>query len=260
MPSRASAVRLCWQNGLMCSNYRAVTNIDLLVSFFGITRDPNAPPPEFNSEVWPLGLAPIVRLDANGRRAVEAGNFGLVPHWGKELAFGRRTYNARTETVSSKPSFRDAWKRSQRCIVPAAAVYEPCYESGKAVRWAIEHEAGEPMGVAGIWVDHPTLKRENGDPVLSFAMLTVNADGHPVFQRMHAPEDEKRMVVILDPSDFDVWLTCSPDEATEFFKQWMKPLKAYAKPLAPRKRKVKEEGSVEPKAPPPDELFPPLVE
>lgn len=61
----------------MCSNYRAVTNLDLLASFFGVVRDPDATPPEFDPEIWPLGLAPIIRLDANGRRCAEAGNFGL---------------------------------------------------------------------------------------------------------------------------------------------------------------------------------------
>ena len=68
-------------------------------------------------------------------------------------------------------------------------------------------------------------------------MLTVNADGHPVFERMHGPEDEKRMVVILDPAGYDTWLTCAPDEATAFFKQWHGPLMASPKPLPPRRKK-----------------------
>ena len=228
---------------VMCSNYRAVTNLDLIASFFGVVRDPDATPPEFNPEIWPLGLAPIIRLDSNGRRRVEGGNFGLVPHWAKELAYSRRTYNSRSETVATLPSFRDAWKRSQRCIVPAEAIYEPCYESGKAVRWCIQREDELPMGIAGIWVDHPTLKRENGEPVLSFAMLTVSGEGHPVFQRMHGPADEKRMVVILHPDHYDAWLTCSPDEAKDFFRQWMEPLKAFPKALPPRKPRAKKSSS-----------------
>ena len=239
----------------MCSNYRAVTNLDLIASFFGVVRDPHATPPEFNPEIWPLGLAPMVRLDESGRRRVEAGNFGLVPHWAKELAYGRRTYNSRSETVASLPSFRDAWKRSQRCIVPAEAIYEPCYETGKAVRWSIEREDGHPLGVAGIWVDHPTLKRATGEPVLSFAMLTVSGAGHPIFQRMHGVEDEKRMVVILNEADYDTWLTCSPDEARDFFKQWPGALKSYAKPLAPRKsQKPKETPTTS------EDLLPPVVD
>lgn len=242
----------------MCSNYRAVTNLDLIASFFGVVRDPGATPPEFSPEVWPLGLAPIIRLDENGRRALDAGTFGLIPHWSKKLEYGRRTYNSRSETVDQLPSFKTAWQRSQRCIVPAEAVYEPCYETGKAVRWGIEREDGHPLGIAGIWVDHPELRRANGESLLSFAMLTVSGAGHPVFQRMHGENDEKRMVVILDENDYDAWLTCSPDEAREFFKQWAGPLKSYPKPLAPRKKKE----PVTPKSDPTSNdivgLFPPL--
>ena len=237
----------------MCSNYKAVTRLDQLASFFGASRNALDAPLEFNSEIWPLGLAPMIRLDENGRRRVENGQFGLVPHWAKELAYGRRTYNSRSETVAKLPSFRDAWKRGQRCIVPAEAIYEPCYESGKAVRWCIEQPGSVPMGIAGIWVDHPTLKYKDGKTVLSFSMLTVNAQGHPVFQRMHGPEDEKRMVVILHPDDYDNWLTCSPDEATRFFKQWMQPLNAYPKALPPRKPRTT-------KGDPAKSVIPPIID
>ncbi len=89
------------------------------------------------------------------------------------------------------------------------------------------------MGIAGIY-------REWRDPdaVLrwSFAMLTVNADGHPVYDRMHAPGHEKRMIVILKPTDCDRWLSCSPDEAKAFFQRWDGELQAHADPLPPRGR------------------------
>ena len=69
-------------------------------------------------------------------------------------------------------------------------------------------------------------------------MLTVNADGHPVFQRMHRPGDEKRMVVILDPAEYDRWLQCTLDEALAMCRQWHGPLEAFAAPLAPRGKKT----------------------
>jgi putative SOS response-associated peptidase YedK len=62
-------------------------------------------------------------------------------------------------------------------------------------------------------------------------MLTVNADGHPVFQRMHKPGDEKRMVAILDPAEYDRWLMCTPAEAKGMCQQWMGPLDAFAAPV-----------------------------
>ncbi len=62
-------------------------------------------------------------------------------------------------------------------------------------------------------------------------MLTVNADGHPVMSRFHAPGKEKRMVVILDRAEFMDWLTCPVDRAPRYFRQWPGELLAEPAPL-----------------------------
>jgi putative SOS response-associated peptidase YedK len=215
----------------MCSNYMAVTSADRLLQFFGAQREDFDTP-----EIWPTGLAPFIRLahDGSGNRVCEDGHFGLLPFASAELAYGRRTYNARCETVQALPSFRGSWARGRRCIVPAECIYEPNWESGKAVRWAIQQPGQMPMGIAGIYAAQP---RDDGTVRFSFAMLTVNADGHPVFGRMHRPTDEKRMVVILEPAEYGRWLSCSPEEARTFFRQWPHPLEAFPAPLPPRARK-----------------------
>jgi putative SOS response-associated peptidase YedK len=214
----------------MCSNYVAVTRLDRLLSFFGVEP---AGEMDLPTEVYPLGLAPFIRLaeEGSGNKVIETGQFGLLPFFAKELAYGRRTYNARSETVDTLPSFRDSWAKGRRCIIPAECVFEPCYESGKAVRWCIQQPGQVPMGIAGIYFQHKALRDRNGKPIWSFAMLTVNADGHPVFQRMHKPGDEKRMVAILDQAEYDRWLLCSPAEAKTMCKQWMGPLDAFAAPV-----------------------------
>lgn len=217
----------------MCSNYRPVTRLDWLATFFGVERTAQESPPE--TETWPTGFAPFIRLhdDGSGKRVIDDGHFGLLPHFAKEVAYGRKTYNARSETVHQLPSFRDAWAQSHRCIIPAECVYEMCYESGKAVRWRIQQSNNVPLGLAGIYNQ---WRDPDGNLHWSFAMLTMNADGHPVFSRMHKPSDEKRMVIILDPAHYDRWLTCTPGEAKTFFKQWPGPLEAFPEPRAPRKR------------------------
>ena len=219
----------------MCSNYRPVTRVDRVLTFFGVERDVRTPSPDV-AEVWPLGLAPFIRLheDGSGNKVLDDGMFGLLPHFATELAFGRKTYNARAETVHQKPSFREAWMKSRRCIIPAEMVYEQNYESGHAERWLVMQDGAIPMGLAGIyspWTD------TNGRTRGTFAMLTINADGHPVYSRFHAPGDEKRMVVILDPADYDRWLTCSLEEAKAYFKQWHGPLKTAPALLQRGKRK-----------------------
>src|SRR5690606_6302105 len=115
---------------------------------FGVTR----PPDEVPTEAFPLYLAPFIWRkpdEVELQREGKHGLFGLIPHWSKDLALGRRTYNARSETAAEKPSFRDSWRRGRRCIVPCEAIYEPCYETGKAVRWRISRRDGRPMGIAG---------------------------------------------------------------------------------------------------------------
>jgi putative SOS response-associated peptidase YedK len=84
------------------------------------------------------------------------------------------------------------------------------------------------MGIAGIYNQ---WRAPDGTLSWSFAMLTVNADGHLVYQRMHRPGDEKRMIVILDPKDYDKRLQCSPAEAKAFFRQWQGSFEAFPAPL-----------------------------
>jgi putative SOS response-associated peptidase YedK len=213
----------------VCSNYVAVSRADRLLSFFGVFRDRDEPP----VEAWPTGLAPFIRLaePGSGHKVVEDGIFGLLPSFAKELAFGRRTYNARSETVHQLPSFRDAWRRGQRCIVPAEIIYEPNYESGQAVRWAIQQPGAVPMGIAGVYT---RWRHPDGRELFSFAMLTVNADGHVFYSRFHRPGDEKRMPIILAPAEYDAWLACSVQEAPQFFGTWPGPLEAEPAPLPPR--------------------------
>lgn len=180
----------------MCANYRPSSR-EALLAF-------PLPPPDFAyGEAYPGSVVPIVTNFAP-RMWVPA-CFGLIPAWAQDAKIARSTYNARTETLGEKPSFRDAWKRGQLCIIPADAIYEPCYESGKAVRWRIERADGRPMGIAGIW---ERRIKDDGLPSWSMSMLTINADGHPVMGRFHKPEDEKRSVVILPDDAWGDWLRC----------------------------------------------------
>jgi putative SOS response-associated peptidase YedK len=229
--------------------------MDRLLTFFGVEREKDDPLPP---EVFPLGLAPFIRKaeEGSGNKVIEDGVFGLLPPFAKELAYGRRTYNARSETVATLPSYRAAWRRGQRCIIPAEAIYEPCYETGKAVRHRIQQPGEVPMGIAGIY---ERWTAPGGKVLFSMSMLTVNAAGHPVFQRMHKPDDEKRMVVILSPNEYDDWLGCSVADAPRFFRQWTEQLDAFPEALPPRAPRAISGKVIRPPPPPDDyqtgELF-----
>jgi putative SOS response-associated peptidase YedK len=216
----------------VCSNYQPVTRKDRLLSFFGVERERD----DESVDTWPTGMAPFIRLAEAGsgnRRVVHDGIFGLLPAFAKELAFGRRTYNARSETVHQLPSFRDSWRNGWRCIVPAEVIYEPyfAHDGAKAERWAIYQPGGLPMGIAGIYTKWTSPE---GHELFSFAMLTVNADDHVFYQRFHRPGDEKRMPILLAPEDYDAWLACPVEDAAKFFRQWPGQLQAEAAPLPPR--------------------------
>lgn len=212
----------------MCANYLPSRHDQLREHFFVAPPDS-----EYKPEAYPGNMAPVIRpprADAGpGERACALAMFGMVPHWA-DLKLARQTYNARSETVATKPSFRHAFRRGQFCIIPCVSFFEPSYETGKAVRWEITSSDGAPLAIAGIW-EH----RQDGPqglPLLSFSMLTVNADGHALMQRFHKPGDEKRMVVLLRPDQYSDWLRCSAEDAPNYFTRY--PAELLAAHAAPR--------------------------
>src|SRR5262245_7169226 len=82
---------------------------------------------------YPLAEAPIVRVDAAGEREMVAAQWGLLPAWWKPSdktpkrgTFQRKCFNARSEEVDAKPTYRDAFKR-RRCLVAADEFFEKGY-------------------------------------------------------------------------------------------------------------------------------------
>ncbi len=192
----------------MCTNY-VPTRVDRLQAQWG--RSPARD--DYIAEAYPGYVAPFLRaapLHSGDTLSIELGVFGLIPSWSQDGKNFRHCYNARSETVADKPSFRNAWRQRQWCVIPADAFYEPCYETGKAVRWRIERTDGAPMALAGIW---DAWHAPHGEPVLSFSMLTLNADVHPLMRRFHRDGDEKRSVVMLEPESVMPWLQATHDEA-----------------------------------------------
>lgn len=166
----------------------------------------------FPDESYPGFNAPlVVKSHKTGRLACGLARFGLIPAWAKDEKISRHTYNARSETAAEKPSYRTPWRQRQFGLVLVDNFYEPSYESGTAVRWRIELASGQPFGIACLWDrwTDPT----SGKLVVSFSMLTVNADDHPVMSQFHNPGDEKRTPVVMAPELHDAWLSAAPPQA-----------------------------------------------
>jgi len=143
----------------------------------------------------------IVVVCEDGRRALRLMRWGLIPHWAGARQAARPLVNARAETLTEKPSFRDALAK-RRCIVPASGFYEwkkagrerlPCY---------ITRRDGEPMAFAGLWErwDSP-----NG-LVETCAIVTVPANH--VIEPLH-----DRMPALLGHDNEAAWLDVGGTDA-----------------------------------------------
>jgi len=207
----------------MCSHYEGVRNREKFLKHFRAE-----PPADMGKlDVWPGYEACFIRRhehadvgdDAVPEREVQLGRYGLIAPWVKELKVVRNTYNARVETVATKPTFRSAWRRAQHCIVPADAFYEPDYRLNptRSVPAKIGRADGSPMGIAGLW---ESWTAPDGRKILSITMLTINADDHPLMKNFHKPSDEKRMVVILPEERYGAWLSASAEESLDFCTQY----------------------------------------
>ncbi|MCU4313199.1 SOS response-associated peptidase [Acinetobacter variabilis] len=182
---------------------------------------------DMKTHVYPLASAPIIMRGAD-EFELDIARFGLIPSWAKELKFGRHTYNARTETVALKASFRHAWKNNQFALVPVDTFYEPKYIDGKSHWYAISREDGDPFTVAAIYDDAIS----EGEKVRSFSMLTINANQHPFMKQFHNPNDEKRSIIVIPEVSRQDWLHCDHEEANEFFFEMRDEF--IAKPRDPR--------------------------
>lgn len=205
----------------MCAHYEGVKDPKTYAD-----RYSSAPPPDAGKvDLWPGYLGSFIRRhphadvgdEAVPEREALLGSFGLIPHWATDAKLARNTYNARSETAATKPSFRDAWKKARHCIIPAQAIYEPDWRSGRAVSTRIERSDGAPMGIAGLW---DSWKQPDGTWLHSYTMLTINADHHELMKSFHKPTDEKRMVVILPEAAYGDWLSASASDSLDFMQPY----------------------------------------
>ena len=207
----------------MCTNFTPTHNTDWTKRQFGVDL-----PGGFPAESYPGFASPIVvKSHQTQRVACGLARFGLIPAWAKDDKIARHTYNARSETAADKPSFRAAWRKRQFGLVLADNFYEPSYATGKAVRWKIGLASGEPFGIACLW-DRWT-DPASGEWVVSFSMLTVNADEHPVMRHFHKPADEKRTPVIIASDQYDAWLSADIAQAADMMS-WTKMPALFSEP------------------------------
>ena len=149
-------------------------------------------------------ICPTDTIDAvverDGKRDLVPMRWGLVPWWwkkkGKEMP---ATFNARAETVATKPMFRDAFKRN-RCLIPASGYYEWQATPAGKQPYYFSSENGSPLTIAGLWDEWRDI--ETGEPLKSCTMIITEANDF--VGKIH-----DRMPALLTPFQFDAWLSGS---------------------------------------------------
>ncbi|MGH8029029.1 MAG: SOS response-associated peptidase [Arenimonas sp.] len=170
--------------------------------------------------VAPSQSLPVLRLH-EGVPRVESMRWGLLPHWAKDTKVGYTTINARIEGVTEKPAFRDAWKRSQRCLVPATGWYEWQVLDARRKQPYFFHASDgiNPMMLAGLW--SRWRNPDDGMPIDSYAILTAAACG--VVGEIH-----DRQPMVLPPERWSTWLESTVPQALELLEPEPLPVRYHA--------------------------------
>jgi putative SOS response-associated peptidase YedK len=88
--------------------------------------DANTPAPNFEVDFNKPPTAPMLVAirSHDGKRTPKMMKWGMIPQWAKDEKIQYSTHNARSEEFTTKPAFRDAWKRGQRCLLVHNGFYE----------------------------------------------------------------------------------------------------------------------------------------
>lgn len=122
--------------------------------------------------------------------------WGLIPSWAKDMKIGYKMINARSETITEKASFRDAFLK-RRCLVIADSFYEWKRHGDKTkTPMRIKLKSNQLFAMAGLW---ERWKSPNGHSIFSCTVITTTPN--ELVQDIH-----NRMPVILRPEDEKIWL------------------------------------------------------
>lgn len=169
-----------------------------LATLFGLSRVP-AVEPCFN--VAPPEPIPVVRVTRGVRELTEL-QWGLILYFSGDPP-GEAHVNARAETVSRKPSFRDAF-RARRGVVPVSGFYGWKGTAGRKRPYYFRPSGGGVFACAAVWDRWTGL-----DGTLeTVAVLTLPAN------ELVAPCDD-RMPVVLGPEQVAAWLDPNDSDPTK---------------------------------------------
>jgi putative SOS response-associated peptidase YedK len=154
--------------------------------------------PRFN--IAPSQLQWTILVDSNGKPRARQLKWGLVPSWAQDPAVGSRMVNARSDSLTGKPSYKDSF-RERRCIILADGYYEWSGAGRTRVPMFFHLAGNQPFAMAGIWDSW----EKNGDALDTCAIITTDASAK-------AREYHHRMPALLNADTAVDWLDRGTEE------------------------------------------------
>jgi putative SOS response-associated peptidase YedK len=195
----------------MCGRFTSSAKPEQIKTEFKVgAKNPNLFQPRFN--IAPSQMIDVV-FEPEAERILSQLKWGLVPSWSKEAPTSKGLINARAETITEKPSFREAFK-SRRCIIPASGFYEWQKKgTGAKQPFYFYLKDKEVFGFAGLW--ESWIDKTTGEELETCTIITTEAN--EVLKPVH-----DRMPVILKAEGYDEWLDAKVKN-TEKLQELLKP-------------------------------------
>ncbi|MBP7849495.1 MAG: SOS response-associated peptidase [Lentimicrobiaceae bacterium] len=200
----------------MCGRFSLTVQEDEIEKLFDVTLDRSMYVPRYNGAPGQQMLV----ITMQERREAQWMRWGLVPSWAADIRIGNKMINARSETVESKPAFRQAF-RLRRCLVPADGFFE-WKKNGKKAPYRILMKDHLAFAMAGIWEE---WKDAEGHQLHTFSILTTRPN-------MMMQEIHDRMPVILPVQSHHTYLTSKdPEQVLPLLQPYPEEL-MYAYPIS----------------------------
>lgn len=186
----------------MCGRFARTSIVETFAKLFGATGIENLEP---SYNVAPTHSLLAARLNPEGARELTMLHWGLVSFWSKGPDSKYSMINARSDSLTTKPAYREPFKR-RRCLIAADGFFEWKKEGNQKRPYFIRLRGGPSFAFAGLW-DH--WEADGHTPIDSCTIITCDANS--LVAVIH-----DRMPVILPPKAYDAWLdpgTRSTDRA-----------------------------------------------
>jgi putative SOS response-associated peptidase YedK len=160
----------------MCGRFSFTSTKEKVERALGITLSQEL---QKNYNIAPTQKAYVVTNEHP--QHLQAYNWGLIPHWADEAKMTGKLINARSESISSKPSFRIPI-RHKRCLVLADSFYEWKPYGKKKLPYRIMMKNDQLMVMAGIW----DVWKQGNEVIKTFSILTTlpNKEMETIHNRM----------------------------------------------------------------------------